>query len=72
MEKYVNKKNFVYISDNPKKDFFAPNELGWKTIRYKNPNGIYKHIENNAHYEVENKEEIIEILTKLNKMYNSR
>lgn len=25
-------KNYVYIGDNPKKDFKAPNELGWYTI----------------------------------------
>ena len=43
MEKFPNQK-YVYISDNPKKDFFAPIKLGWKTIRYKNPNGIYKNI----------------------------
>lgn len=23
----------VYVGDNPKKDFFAPNELGWATVR---------------------------------------
>ena len=62
MEKYANEKNFVYISDNPKKDFIAPNALGWKTIRFKNPNGIYRHIENNAHYEVESREKIVELL----------
>lgn len=25
----------VYVADNPKKDFIAPNELGWITIRYR-------------------------------------
>jgi putative hydrolase of the HAD superfamily len=25
-------KYYVYVGDNPKKDFKAPNELGWKTI----------------------------------------
>lgn len=24
--------NYIYIGDNPKKDFFAPNKLGWQTI----------------------------------------
>ena len=62
MQKYSNEKNFVYISDNPKKDFIAPNTLGWKTIRYKNPNGIYRHIKNNSHYEVDHKKKIIELL----------
>ena len=27
--------NYVYIGDNPKKDFLAPNSLGWKTIGLK-------------------------------------
>ena len=30
-EKWPNKK-YIYIGDNPKKDFKAPNELGWITI----------------------------------------
>lgn len=25
-------KQYAYVADNPKKDFFAPNRLGWKTI----------------------------------------
>ena len=61
MEKYPNKK-YIYISDNPKKDFFAPKKLGWKTIRYKNQNGIYKDIENNADIEVYSRSEILEVL----------
>ena len=30
--KYPDATEFYYIADNPKKDFFAPNTLGWKTI----------------------------------------
>lgn len=43
---------FVYIADNPKKDFFAPIQLRWHTIRYNNPNGVYKSIISNAEEEV--------------------
>jgi len=64
MDKYPNE-DYIYISDNPKKDFFAPIELKWKTIRYKNPNGIYKDIKNNAMFEVNKRDEIIDILIKL-------
>jgi putative hydrolase of the HAD superfamily len=32
---------FVYIADNPTKDFFAPNRLGWASIRIQRPEGIY-------------------------------
>ena len=31
----------VYVADNPKKDFVAPNRLGWHTIRVREPIGLY-------------------------------
>ncbi len=31
----------VYIGDNPTKDFFSANKLGWKTVRIKRPEGVY-------------------------------
>jgi len=31
----------VYISDNPLKDFIAPNKLGWRTIQILRSNGEY-------------------------------
>ena len=61
MEKFADSE-YIYISDNPKKDFIAPKELGWKTLRYKNPNGIYRNIENNADIEVYSREEILKVL----------
>ena len=64
MYKYKTEKKFVYVSDNPKKDFIAPNKLGWITIRFKNPVGIYKDYPNDAMYEVTNRKQIIEILKK--------
>jgi putative hydrolase of the HAD superfamily len=64
MKKFENKRYF-YISDNPKKDFIAPNKLGWTTIRYKNPVGIYKDIESDANFEVYNKIEILNILKRV-------
>ncbi len=57
MDRYKNEK-YCYISDNPKKDFFAPRKLGWKTIRYKNPNGIYRNFKNNAEFEIDDLEKI--------------
>lgn len=32
---------FVYVADNPSKDFTGPHELGWKAIRVKRPAGLY-------------------------------
>ena len=33
--------NYIYIGDNPTKDFIAPNALGWRTIRIRRPQGEY-------------------------------
>ncbi len=32
MQRHPNEQKYVYVGDNPKKDFFHPNALGWKTI----------------------------------------
>lgn len=32
IESYYPCGDYFYIADNPKKDFYAPNQLGWKTI----------------------------------------
>ena len=66
MDYFKNEKNFIYISDNPQKDFIALKELGWIGIRYKNPIGIYEKFKNNTNYEVSDKKEIIHILRTLN------
>lgn len=65
MKKFKNEKCFLYISDNPKKDFIAVEKLGWIGIRYKNPIGIYKEFQNSTDYEVDKREEIISILKKV-------
>lgn len=36
---------FVYISDNPLKDFIATNKLGWKSICIKRESGIYNEVD---------------------------
>lgn len=43
---------YIYIGDNPKKDFVTPNELGWKTYGLKDRG-------NNVHPQVEKAREII-------------
>jgi putative hydrolase of the HAD superfamily len=32
---------FVYVGDNPMKDFTAPYDLGWSTIRLRRPGGLH-------------------------------
>ena len=34
-----------YVGDNPLKDFIAPRQLGWKTIRIRRQGGLYSDIE---------------------------
>jgi putative hydrolase of the HAD superfamily len=35
---------FVYVADNPSKDFIGPRALGWKTVRVRRPEGQYSHL----------------------------
>jgi putative hydrolase of the HAD superfamily len=32
---------FVYIADNPRKDFVTPRVLGWRTVRVRRPEGLH-------------------------------
>jgi putative hydrolase of the HAD superfamily len=34
-------REFVYVADNPAKDFVGPRGLGWKTVRVRRPEGQY-------------------------------
>jgi putative hydrolase of the HAD superfamily len=43
-------KDFVYVADNPRKDFLAPNRLGWKTMQILRPNGVYFGVEVEPEY----------------------
>ena len=44
-EFFVNGKECVYISDNPAKDFVAPNLLGWESIWINRKNGEYQSVD---------------------------
>ena len=37
---------FVYVGDNPVKDFTGPKALGWTTVRVRRPGGIHCAVEN--------------------------
>lgn len=39
----VDARHFWYIADNPRKDFIAPNALGWTTVGVEASDGIYSH-----------------------------
>ncbi len=43
---------YVYVGDNPAKDFDAPRAMGWLTIRLRRANGIYRDRPNTAHHEI--------------------
>jgi putative hydrolase of the HAD superfamily len=68
VEDQVGKGNhrFVYVADNPAKDFIAPNRLGWDTIRIRRPEGLHFHKEPapsaQARVEVSNLSQLAEVL----------
>lgn len=33
--------HYVYVADNPAKDFIAPRDLGWTTVRIRRPGGLH-------------------------------
>lgn len=59
--------NYVYVGDNPRKDFYAPNQLGWMTVCLKNDGrNIHPQEEVEEVYQpqvtINNLKEIIDIL----------
>lgn len=36
---------FLYVADNPEKDFIAPAALGWTTVRVRRPQGLHSRTE---------------------------
>jgi putative hydrolase of the HAD superfamily len=38
----------VYVADNPRKDFDAPIQLGWRTVRLRRPGGFWEREPNGA------------------------
>ncbi|MBC8069670.1 MAG: HAD family hydrolase, partial [Deltaproteobacteria bacterium] len=53
MRDFADEREFVYVADNPRKDFIAPRALGWRTIRFRNPRGIYREHEGAADVEID-------------------
>ena len=66
MNRYPQAAEFFYVGDNPKKDFAAPNELGWKTVLLKdNGKNIHKYDVNaevKVSYQIGNIEELLNII----------
>ncbi|MGD1073382.1 MAG: HAD family hydrolase [Bryobacteraceae bacterium] len=48
VERALAARRYVYVADNPLKDFTAPATLGWKTIRIRRPAGLYSALDNGA------------------------
>ena len=40
-----NVEEYIYVADNPTKDFVGPRSLGWKTMRIRRPEGLYHSLE---------------------------
>jgi putative hydrolase of the HAD superfamily len=57
----------VYVADNPRKDFIAPNQLGWTTVRIRRQGGEYSGLEPQAPehsptFEIESLEQLTSVL----------
>jgi putative hydrolase of the HAD superfamily len=65
MQYFSDETKFLYFADNPAKDFIAPRNLGWLTVRYKNRFGLYKDLPSDADFEIENRTELLEIVNKV-------
>lgn len=66
MDEFPERKYFIYVGDNPAKDFIAPNKLGWDTYCLKqNKRNIHEQVfsgpkENMPHHIVTTIQEIIQ------------
>lgn len=45
--------DFIYVADNPTKDFIAAKQLGWQTVQITRPNAVYTGVEVNAEFRAE-------------------
>jgi putative hydrolase of the HAD superfamily len=54
----------AYVADNPIKDFVAPAQLGWTTIRVRRPEGLYARVPNGRDVScaLEDLDELAEVL----------
>ena len=59
---------YLYIADNPLKDFAAPKQLGWITVRVRRPGGVHYALENSEvtpDYEMSDCLRLTEVLAQL-------
>lgn len=56
---------FVYVADNPKKDFVTARKLGWSTIHIDRPEGVYHGSEITPGYEADHRIETLRALEEL-------
>lgn len=54
--------DYVYIADNPRKDFIAPQRLGWRTVRLRRAGGVYADLPATVDHEIRH---LLEVLTAL-------
>ena len=44
---------YAYIGDNPRKDFVAPRELGWRTVRVRRPGSLHQELDSGDDVDIE-------------------
>lgn len=62
MERFGPEETYTYIADNPRKDFIAPQQLGWHTIRLKRPGGVYAEVPAVVDHEVHQLLDVLDVL----------
>jgi putative hydrolase of the HAD superfamily len=59
---------FIYVADNPLKDFFAPRTLGWNAIRVRRPASLHQDLECSAElacFEVSDLKSVPDLISEL-------
>lgn len=52
MQQYGESETYVYIADNPRKDFIAPQQLGWHSVRLRRVGGVYAALDATVDHEI--------------------
>jgi putative hydrolase of the HAD superfamily len=69
-ERRIGPAKFVYVGDNPAKDFQSPMLMGWTAVRIRRRDGLHFHAEPNGyspHYEIKTMNELAGLLSEWSK-----
>ena len=58
----LNTADIIYVGDNPAKDFQAPQQLGMKSVWYKNKQGVYADIYGEKNESISSMSELLSLI----------